>query len=343
MSFILSLSKDFTKKTYIPFIVGSAKLGLLKDESDIDMVLEVSNWQKTLLLAGYRDLGEKSVRAKRREGSDPRWERPITEMLFTMAGLVIELGREKKSLNLGNVHAVPGARKPLIRFSLNGQKIELSVGNTAAVINTKWMQRKGLVCLVNFRFSILLSPISLCQDEIFWSLLRLTRRVFDLNGLTRIGRLSSYSVLCLLVDFLTERKVLTPLDQIVADLPLVTPDKVCSVEWDYRLPECLNFNWQNNQNPVSFFSEFTIWLAALDFTKVVYSRSGTLLPLDDFMAKTKLNSTIFHQSPLMVADPFELEHNVTGQISAKNLEKIVKILRAFQIRFKMNRFIGKST
>ena len=107
------------------------------------MVLEVSNWQKTLLLAGYRDIGEKSVRAKRREGSDPRWERPITEVLFTIAGLIIELGKEKKSLNLGNVHAVPGARKPLIRFSLNGQKIELSVGNTAAVINTKWMQRKG--------------------------------------------------------------------------------------------------------------------------------------------------------------------------------------------------------
>ena len=136
---------------------------------------------------------------------------------------------------------------------------------------------------------------------------------------------------------------MTPLDELVADLPLVAPDKVCSVEWDYRLPECLKFNWQQYQNPVSIFADFSIWLAALDFSKVVSCRSGGLLPLEKFMSQSNLNPTIFHQSPLMVADPFELEHNVTGQISSKNLEKIVKILRAFQIRFKMNRFLGKFT
>ena len=50
-----------------------------------------------------------------------------------ITGVIIELGKENKSLNLGNVHAVPGARKPLVRFVVNGQKIELSVGNTAAL------------------------------------------------------------------------------------------------------------------------------------------------------------------------------------------------------------------
>ena len=62
---------------------------------------------------------------------------------------------------------------------------------------------------------------------------------------------------------------------------------------------------------------------------------------ESFMSRHKLTSTIFHQSPIMVADPFELEHNVTGQVSSRNLERIIKILKAFLIRFKMNRFIGK--
>ena len=43
------------------------------------MVIEVKNWQKSFLLAGYQEMGENSVRSKRREGNDPRWDRPITK------------------------------------------------------------------------------------------------------------------------------------------------------------------------------------------------------------------------------------------------------------------------
>ena len=78
-NFVTCLTKKFTFGEIKLNIVGSAKLSLLKPLSDIDMVIEVKNWQKSFLLAGYQEMGENSVRAKRREGNDPRWDRAITK------------------------------------------------------------------------------------------------------------------------------------------------------------------------------------------------------------------------------------------------------------------------
>jgi len=322
-----ALMRKFTFGKVKLSIVGSARLDMLKgDESDIDMVLEVVEFERNFLCEGYREKGEKSVRAKKRDGVDSRWERPITEQLFIVAGLIIELGKEHKGMNLGNVHAVPGARKPLVRFAINGQKVELSVGNVAALVNTEWM-------------------LMLMRDETFATLARLTRRIFDLNGLTRIGRLNSYAVMCLLAHFLTTQGIVGPLDAAVGkEQAHVAIDDVCTMKWDYRLPNQVPLKWPETTNSttvqaVDYFAQFIAWLPTIDFAKVVNCRTGHLVDAEQFMATNKLNAATFHQSPLMVADPFELEHNVTGQVSARNLEKMTKILKAFLIRFKMNRFL----
>ena len=122
--------------------------------------------------------------------------------------------------------------------------------------------------------------LQLTKDQTFSILLRLTRRVFDLNGLTRIGRLSSYSVICLLAHFLTHKGVLSNLDDQVKNLPSLVMDKVCSMEWDYRLPERIIFNWPEAQNntiqAVDYFTQFVTWLSSQDFAKVFNCRSGTL-------------------------------------------------------------------
>lgn len=43
----------------------------------------------------------------------------------------------------------------------------------------------------------------------------------------------------------------------------------------------------------------------------------------------------------MVADPFEVEHNTTGQISAKNLERMNKTWKRILLRSKMKKFTGR--
>ena len=43
----------------------------------------------------------------------------------------------------------------------------------------------------------------------------------------------------------------------------------------------------------------------------------------------------------MVADPFEVEHNTTGQISARNLERMNKTWKRILLRSKMKKFTGK--
>ena len=43
----------------------------------------------------------------------------------------------------------------------------------------------------------------------------------------------------------------------------------------------------------------------------------------------------------MVADPFEVEHNTTGQISARNLERMNKTWKRILLRSKMKKFTGR--
>ena len=43
----------------------------------------------------------------------------------------------------------------------------------------------------------------------------------------------------------------------------------------------------------------------------------------------------------MVADPFEVEHNTTGQISSRNLERMNKTWKRILLRSKMKKFTGK--
>ena len=75
----------------------------------------VSVTQKTggnsLMMETYHELGEKSVRKK---GTDPRLCRPVTRVLYILTGALthmVKSNRALSGLNLGTIHAVPGARK----------------------------------------------------------------------------------------------------------------------------------------------------------------------------------------------------------------------------------------
>ena len=239
---------DFFELTFE--LIGSAKIGLLKDGSDIDMVAIVKQKeQKSFIMEGFAAQGEESVRKK---GTDVRLQRNVSKLLFTLAGCLIDLAKSNRSLNLGAIHAVPGARKPLIRMSINNVKIELSINNYAAIANT--------VMITN-----------LMNDQKFAVLVKVVRYIFGLNEITRIGRFSSYAVICLIIQFLTESKILEPLGLSKLEGNADITDELCSVNWDYRQP-IVNLQWKQGQDISVLLKEFSNFISWLPFvqTGVVY-------------------------------------------------------------------------
>ena len=180
------------------------------------------------------------------------------------------MGKENKQLELGNVHAVPGARKPVVRFALAGVKIELSIDNSAAVANTTWMS-------------------NLNQDPCFCVLLRLTRALFRLNELSKIGRLSSYACALLITTYLTSVGVLEPIAESVKNKPqsdLIDP--VCQKTWNYTQP-ATDFKWPKTALPeetrsLGVFVDFVTWLAHANFDQVINARTAQFQPPNGFMA-----------------------------------------------------------
>lgn len=315
-------------------LIGSARINLMKQNSDIDITVRITEKSKSMLMAGLEDIGRGTVRSK--GAAEQRLERPVTRKLFTLAGGIKEISKSRKDLT--TVHAVPGARKPLIRLTLNNQKIELSVDNIAAEVNTEFVSH-------------------LNEDPLFRAVLRVTRFMFEKNEIILIGRMTSYSVVCLVIHFLTKKGYLNSIANEASKLPKGSciSDALVNKAWDYRVPKT-KLNWPNEYgsrpDAVLFvFIQFVEWLVHETASKcskleksdvgktiVFDTRYGETLPLDKFYERYELNGSLFKESPLMIADPFEIEHNTTGQISARNLERIQKAWKRIILRAKMKKF-----
>ena len=61
-----------------------------------------------------------------------------------------------------------------------------------------------------------------------------------------------------------------------------------------------------------------------------------------FIPNLGLSDEFFKAAPIAIADPFEVEHNTTGQITPRSAHQINKILKSVQIKAKIKRFVGKS-
>ena len=239
-------------------LIGSATIDLLKPTSDIDLVVRVVQTSNSMMIAGMEELGRQSVRSKQGV-ADPRMERPVSRLLFILTGAIIELSKTKR--NLTTVHAVPGARKPLIRFVLDNKKIELSVNNEAALVNTEYVRK-------------------LNESTIFRNLLKVTRFIFEKNEIVRIGRMSSYSVVCVLIHFLSNKGYLESIQRAVNDsselriTSLETrKDELSVKQWDYRVPEP-KFKWPQDYgerpDAVLFtFIQLVEWLTKISLDKTV--------------------------------------------------------------------------
>lgn len=232
---------------------------------------------------------------------------------------------------LQSIHAVPGARKPVIRFMLNGKRVEISLNNSAAIVNSRFVEM-------------------MTKDHIFLHFLKFTRFTFAKMELARPGRFSSYSLTIAIIAFLTGKGVVKPLEEMISNEPKTDlKDEFCKKDWDYRLPATppeIKWNCCSKQEAISTilsnFVEFSAWLASIE--GILDTRSGKILSEENFLAKYEMSKEIFKLGGgLNIVDPFEIEHNTTNQITERSKFQIQKILKGVSIKAKMKRLVGKSS
>ena len=227
---------------------------------------------------------------------------------------------------LQSVHAVPGARKPVIRLMLQNRRVEISVNNTAASINSKFMKM-------------------LCSDHLFHHIFKFTRYILGEIDVIRTGRLSSYSVGIALFCYIQSQGAVSSLEKNLENTPRSDlKDEFCQLPWDYRLPETISFSWNCTSKQAAIdtvlkiFIGFCYWLATVE--NVLDSRSCQILGKNDFLAKYGLTEKHFKIGPYMIADPFEVEHNTTGAVTDRSAYQIRKALKSIQIKAKIRRLLG---
>jgi len=211
---------------------------------------------------------------------------------------------------------------------LQGKRVEISLNNTAALINSRFIQ-------------------ILVGDHIFLHLLKFTRYIFAKLEVTRAGRFSSYSIALGLVAYLVDAKVLSCADDLVKSIePVQLVDEFCQKQWDYRLPLQVPFAWNcdSKQSAINIiidhFTNFSSWLASQ--TEILDVRTGQSLDKKIFYEKYGMSDVTFKSGPINIVDPFEIEHNTTSQITQRSAFQVQKILKSIQIKTKMKRLIGKA-
>jgi len=305
--------------------VGSVRYDLLMAKSDVDICLSAT--QLKPLAADLKSLGEKTVR---NPGRPSRTAREITDVLYVISGALVRLSDAQ---GVQGIHAVPGARKPVIRFLLKGQRVEVGLNNVAAQVNSRYIAL-------------------LVADPIFLHLLKFTRFTLGALDVVRPGRFSSYSVTIALAAFLASKGILPSIASTVQDVAAVdVSDPFCHKKWDFRIPDSsrVKFAWAEMSSKqsaiatiVALFTQFCAWLSGVEGA-VVDVRTGETMEKVAFHERYGLSDEFFKPAPIAIADPFEVEHNTTGQITPRSAHQINKILKSVQIKAKIKRFIDHVT
>lgn len=305
-------------------LIGSAKYQLQTPSSDFDINFRVEKVNPFALDEKFVELGRKTVR---NEPHNARKDREQTRAVLYITGKIVSLS---KAHPISSVHAVIGARKPVIRMNLAGKKLEISIANTAASVNTRFFD----TCL---------------KDHLFLHLMKITKFIYSHGELSRAGRFSSYSILIAMYSFLITKKNARPIEHLMDTQEVeleegLEEDSFCRKQWDYRLPKEVPFQWPavaSKEAAVKLlfelFFEFTQWLGSLKPEIVIDIRSGQNPPVEQFLNSYSLTELDFKVGILNIADPFELEHNTTSHITAKTLHKMSKVFKSFAIKAKMKR------
>uniref|UniRef100_S4RMI2 Terminal uridylyl transferase 1, U6 snRNA-specific n=1 Tax=Petromyzon marinus TaxID=7757 RepID=S4RMI2_PETMA len=299
---------------------GSTVNGFGLRGSDMDLFLDLENAKtfqaKSQKLTEGDESSDESVHSEESMHSEVDLEGALPAEVLEMVALVLR----KCVPGVHKVQAVPTARLPVVKFihRESGLQCDITINNRLPVQNTKLLQ---LYAAADSRVKPLVYTVR------YWA------KQKQLAGNTSGGgpHLNNYALTLLVVYFLQTRQppilpTVSRLKELAGEVETHVVDGWdCSFlsEWT---DEC---DTDNTDTPNSLLPEFFKFYASFDFSGSVISlREGVVFPVAEFFgvsqteeanAKPKLKL-----GPINVQDPFELNHNVAGNVSERMARRFKK-------------------
>ncbi|XP_035526843.1 speckle targeted PIP5K1A-regulated poly(A) polymerase [Morone saxatilis] len=220
------------------------------------------------------------------------------------------------------VHVVSSARLPVVKFhhrELNLQG-DITINNRLAVRNTRFLQ---LCSGMEDRLRPLVYTIR------YWA--KQKQLAGDPSGASPL--LNNYALTLLIIFFLQncEPPVLPTVDKLK---DMACEEEECVIEgWDCTFPSqpIAVPPSKNKQDLCTLLAGFFSFYAKFDFASGVISvRDGRVLPITDFLSQIKEEKAMQEEKPtkahhrgpklgpLNLLDPFELSHNVAGNLNERS-------------------------
>ncbi|XP_069501297.1 speckle targeted PIP5K1A-regulated poly(A) polymerase isoform X2 [Ambystoma mexicanum] len=312
------LSEFFPGCSILPF--GSSVNGFDVHGCDLDLFLDLEN-TKTFQASARKtsndaepplqedvDGPEKDAESEDSILSDMDLETASVPEVLELVATVLR----KCVPGVYGVQAVTTARRPVVKFSHkeSGLQGDISINNRLALCNTRFLQ---LCVEAEERLRPLVYTLR------YWA------KQKDLAGNPFGGGplLNNYALTLLVIFFLQTRipmalPTLKTLKELADDNELLVVDG-----WDCTFPKDSSKlePSANTETMCCLLSEFFRFFSDFDFAGTVISlQDGCALPVTDFLSKvadSKLKLGV-----LNIQDPFELSHNVAGNVNEKTVLRL---------------------
>lgn len=242
--------------------------------------------------------------------SDIDLEKASTSEVLELVATVLQ----KCVAGVHKVQAVTTARLPVVKFlhKESELQVDISINNRLAVCNTRFLQ---LCTSLDMRMRPLVYVIRHWAKQN-----HLAGNPFGGGPL-----LNNYALTLLVVFFLQNRRY--PILPTVSHLKELASDSEQLVidSWDCSFPDdCTEVEpTENSESLCTLLAEFFKYFMEFDFAgNVISLREGKVLPVTDFM-NPKVERK-FKLGPMNIQDPFELVHNVAGNINERTAQRFKK-------------------
>ncbi|MBN3278712.1 STPAP polymerase, partial [Polyodon spathula] len=304
-------SEFFPECKILPF--GSSVNSFDIHSCDLDLFLDLENTKTFQAKA-------KSTAAQAGEGlsedaqsedsilSDINLESATSAEVLELVAMVLQ----KCVPGVHKVQAVPSARRPVVKFihKESGLQGDISINNRLAVRNTRFLQ---LCSSLDERLRPLIYVVR------YWA----KQKQLAGNPCGGGPLLNNYALTLLVIFFLQNRQppVLPSVNHLKS---LAGEEDRCMIDdWDCTFP-CDSSTVpasENTEQLCTLLSEFYNFYGQFDFAGAVISpRHGRALPITDFLnSEGDRNPRL---GPLNILDPFELCHNVAGNLNERTEQRL---------------------
>ncbi|XP_039254761.2 speckle targeted PIP5K1A-regulated poly(A) polymerase-like [Styela clava] len=257
----------------------------------------------------------------------------VKQILSVIAGIIRQCVPD-----CNQVKAILTARRPVVKFhhKSSGMCCDISIGNSLAVRNTLFLRH------LSDKVPYLASLVQA---------IRLWMKHWKLAGSNQSARsmLNNYAVTLLVLFYLYQKKEIYTLEEIRSmDENLQS----CVIEtWDCSFPNTsfLTSDKESYSLP-ELFAGFFHFYTKFEFSKNILSlKSGTCIKVDEFKSEngksspkyTEPSKRCFKIGALNIRDPFELNHNVAGNVGQKHVSMFIKCIRNSVVACGMKLFTKK--